>query len=201
MIPKILHQIWIGPNKIPKHIQEYCNINAKIFDDYEYKFWHNDNIPQMPDACYKQFKRYEKRQKYAFQADILRYFILNQYGGIYMDVDFICKVKFDHIVKKNFFCVSPNANVFHVCNGIFGCVANNPILTNIVDNLKNEPYHGPLFFTHHISKFLGVPYKTNIYKYLQENDHYYVQCESPTKFFLKTGYCFHDALKSWLPKK
>ena len=200
MIPKILHQIWIGPNKIPDHIKRYCEIASEKFHDYEYKFWTNDNIPHMPDLCVAQMARYEKRKQYALQADILRYYLLNEYGGIYLDADFICNKRFDVLIKKNFFCVNPNRNGFHVCNGVFACLPQNPILSNLLCELRNEPTHGPMLFTKYIAKFLKIPMRTSIINYLDKNDHEYVQCDGPENFFRKNTYCYHDALKSWLPR-
>jgi mannosyltransferase OCH1-like enzyme len=199
---KIIHQIWIGPEAMPQHIQQYCARTKSLFNDYEYKFWHNENIPQMPELCMVQFNRYGAMKKYAFQADILRYYLLNKYGGIYLDVDFVCNKRFDSIINKEFFCVNPNGRVFHVCNGIFACNPNNPILTKLLSELRNEPYHGPLLFTKYISEFIGVPYQTHLFKHLNEQPHDYVQCGSAIDFFHRTqGYCYHDALHSWSNKR
>jgi mannosyltransferase OCH1-like enzyme len=198
MIPQILHQIWIGPNQMPDHIKRYCDINRKIFYDYEYKFWCNENIPDMPDKCKSQMERYGKINKYAFQADILRYYLLNQYGGIYLDVDFLCSKRFDNLITKSFFCVNPNRKAFHVCNGVFACLPNNPILTKLLNELKDEPYHGPLLLTMYISEYIGVKYKTNILSHLKDNPNDYLECGQPEDFFSVKGYCFHNALKSWI---
>lgn len=187
---------------MPPHIQQYCARTKSLFNDYEYKFWTNENMPDMPELCMKQFNRYGKKGKIAFQADVLRYYLLNKYGGIYLDVDFVCNKRFDGLIKKKFFCVSPNGRVFHVCNGIFACEANNPILTKLLSELKDESYHGPLLFTKYISEYLGVQYRTHLFNYLQENPNSYVQCASATDFFSKKlGYCYHDALHSWSNKK
>ena len=201
MIPKIIHQIWIGPNTIPSHVKEYCKNTKDLFNDYEYKFWTNDNIPDMPELCSRQFNRYGKIGRPAFQADILRYYVLNKYGGIYLDVDFVCNRRFDSIINKKFFCVNPNSKGFHVCNGIFACEPNNPILTKLLSELKNEPYHGPLLFTKYISEFVGVEYRTNLFNHLQNNPHDYVQCGAAVDFFTRSGYGYHDALRSWIPKR
>lgn len=200
-IPKIIHQIWIGKNPMPDHIHEYCQKTRNLYSDYEYMFWNNDNIPEMPEQCIRQMERYEKRNKPAFQADILRYYVANKFGGIYLDVDFVCNRRFDDMIEKPFFCVSPNLRGFHVCNGVFACSPNNNILTKLIDELKSEPYHGPLLFTKYISDFLGVNYRTHIYNYLKENPSDFVQCGDAKDFFRKDGYCFHHALRSWIKNR
>lgn len=202
MIPKIIHQIWIGPNPIPEKVKGYCELAKSKFSDYEYMFWNNDNIPELPTKCQNQIKKYEKKQKYAFVADILRYYILNEYGGVYLDVDFIVYNNFSELIDKPFFCVNPNYNCYHVCNGVFGCEPNNPILSKLLDELKNEIYHGPLLFSKYISDFIGVPNKTHIKKHLDSNPHNYVQCLKAEDFFRRNSkYCYHEALHTWSNRK
>lgn len=202
MIPKIIHQIWIGPNKIPDKIQSYCDGVKEKFNDYEYMFWNNDNLPNLPKRCKLQMKRYGGKNKPALQADILRYYVLNKHGGIYIDADFICYESFGHIIKKPFFCVSPNTMAYWACNGLFGCEPNNPILNMLLLELGREPTHGPQLLTRYILQYLGFGDRTNLYAYLESNPHDYIQCEKPNKFFRKGGeYCYHDALRSWQPKR
>lgn len=201
MIPKIIHQIWIGPNPIPEHIKAHPDSIKREFDDYEYILWTEENLPDLPQKCIDQVNRYGRRKKYAFQSDIIRYFLLNKYGGIYMDIDFYCKKRFDHLITKPFFCVNPHSKGFHVANGIFGCQKDNPILSSILNNLKNEVYHGPLFFSKYIQSYLGIPYKTHILNHLKNNPSEYIECfPAPLFFNKKTGYCHHDAMGSWLPR-
>lgn len=199
MIPKIIHQIWVGPQEMPDKIARYCENTKKIFKDHEYKFWSNDNLPELPEDCKKVFSRYT--EKPAFQADILRYFVVNKYGGIYLDSDFECYEKFDHVFEKSFFCVNPNGNSWHVCNGVFACAPNSPILTNILNDISSiKGYFGPLLLSKYILDYMNLPYKTDIKKNAMDNT--YIQCEGPEKFFRKNqGYCFHDALRSWLPNR
>lgn len=201
VIPKIVHQIWVGPTEIPKHLKAYCRNTRRLFCDHQYRLWGNDNLPNLPEKCRKQVDRYKKLKKYALSADILRYFLLNEYGGIYLDVDFDCRRNFRRLLTKSFFCVSPNARCRHVCNGVFACAPNNPILTALLSELQDELYHGPLLFTRYVAKHLGVSEDTSIAAYIRDNPNDYVECGKPEDFFSRDGYCFHDALKSWLPKQ
>lgn len=201
MIPKILHQIWIGPHEIPDSAKNYCEQAKLQFKNYEYKFWNNDNLPNIPEKCMIQINKYQKRKKYAFVADILRYYILNLYGGIYLDVDFIVYKDFSEIITKSFFCVNPNYNAYHVCNGIFGCEAHNPILSKLLYELSDEPYHGPLLFSKYITEFLDIPQKTHIKKHLDLYPHDYIECFGAEDFFRRNGkYCYHEALHTWSNK-
>jgi mannosyltransferase OCH1-like enzyme len=160
-------------------------------------FWDNNNIPPLPDYCQTIFNKYTNIP--AFQADLLRYFLLNKYGGIYLDCDFICYQNFSKIITKDFFCVQPNLKAWYATNAVFACEKDNPILTNLLkDILTIRGYLGPILFSKYILLHMQKPEKTNVFNASKTSD--YVQCEDPKNFYLKNGlYCYHDALKSWLP--
>ena len=197
MIPKIVHQIWIGPNPIPQKVIPYIDTVKQKFDDYEYMFWDNSNLPELPKNCQEIFNSKRYKLKPALQADVIRYFVLNQYGGLYLDIDFYVKERFDHLFTKDFFCVRPNKIGWHCCNGVFACEKNNPILTKIITEMKPEVYHGPLLFSKYILEYMGLSYGSNVFQGAKSND--YVKCEDCDDFFNAKGrYAYHDALKSWL---
>lgn len=84
-IPKIIHQIWIGPEKKPDmwmktFEQDYINQNK----DWKYMFWNEAAIDKL-----KMINRdlYENEKSYQCKSDIVRYEILYQYGGVYIDAD------------------------------------------------------------------------------------------------------------------
>jgi mannosyltransferase OCH1-like enzyme len=82
MIPKIIHQIWIGPKKRP---DIWMDTVKKFCEDfgYEYKLWDNDNVPT--DLINQIF--YNNDPTYFGKADILRYELLYRYGGCFVDAD------------------------------------------------------------------------------------------------------------------
>ena len=83
IIPKIVHQIWIGPNTRPdiwmNSVRNFCNEFG-----YEYKLWTELEISKFPMINKSQ---YMNMKILCGKADIVRYEILNIYGGIYIDVD------------------------------------------------------------------------------------------------------------------
>ncbi len=111
-IPKIIHQIWIGPAEIPKWCAEYVVEVQKIHEKlgWEYKFWGNDALNlYKDDKFFKKYTTNTDKFKWAFIADRLRMLILKDYGGVYLDID--CKVikPLDYCLDKlsentSFFC-------------------------------------------------------------------------------------------------
>lgn len=85
-IPKIIHQIWIGPHPAPVELMETWK---KFHPDWEYKLWtdekadwiNQDKIDAMPEWNGK--------------ADIMRYEILLREGGVFLDADSECVKRLD----------------------------------------------------------------------------------------------------------
>jgi mannosyltransferase OCH1-like enzyme len=82
-IPKIVHQIWIGPKKRPDiwmdGVKEFCKTYG-----YEYVLWDDAKVS---DFMLINKEQYDIEKTYNGKSDILRYEILYRNGGIYVDAD------------------------------------------------------------------------------------------------------------------
>jgi hypothetical protein len=85
-IPKILHQLWIGPKPRPSIFMD--NWREKN-PDYEYIMWNEEELQkrQMKIECGAQINSMSEING---KADIIRWEILYKYGGIFIDADCIC---------------------------------------------------------------------------------------------------------------
>ena len=88
MIPKILHFIWIGDeSKIPsKCITTWHDMNP----DYEVKVWGNNEVQSVNWKNYRQLNDMIIKMDWAGASDVMRYEILHEHGGIYVDADSYC---------------------------------------------------------------------------------------------------------------
>ena len=119
MIPKKLHQIWIG-NAIPEAQKALCLSNSrKIGKNWEYKLWGNEdlteeNFPHTWKYIQKSFNEGKKRGKiwYAQISDLMRYEILYHHGGLYMDAGIQVTKSFDSIINS----ANKNNQKLIVCN-------------------------------------------------------------------------------------
>ena len=101
-IPKIIHQLWIGPNPIPEFCREFmAEIKNKHENlGYTYKFWGNEVWDKYKEDKFLQnYKTDPEKFKYAYICDRIRTLLLRDYGGIYLDVD--CKIIKDFDVILN----------------------------------------------------------------------------------------------------
>lgn len=85
--PKIIHQTYKTTN-LPEH-WKISKLKWKEFHpDYTYMFWTDEDIREYIKTNYPQYLHIHDNYKYNIQrADMIRYFILYDFGGIYCDLD------------------------------------------------------------------------------------------------------------------
>lgn len=131
-IPKKIHLIWLGspkPKKFEYLLQKIKDINF----DYEIIEWNDENI----NFELINEKLFRECSSYGAKSDILRFEILNKYGGIYMDYDFIQVKKFDDLLNNDFFVGSSNCCPDETWNSIIGASKGNQVCVKFLEGLKN----------------------------------------------------------------
>jgi len=98
MIPKIIHYCWIGGAPLPELAEKCIASWKKYMPEWEYMEWNESNFDIAAAPVYVQ-QAYEAR-KFAFVSDYVRLWALEQYGGLYMDVDFEVFRPFDNLMDK-----------------------------------------------------------------------------------------------------
>lgn len=100
MIPKIIHYCWFGRGKKPYLIRKCIESWKRIMPDYEIKEWNEDNFDVNAIPFVKQ--AYEEK-KWAFVADVCRFYACYNDGGIYLDTDVEVFKRFDCFLDNHFF--------------------------------------------------------------------------------------------------
>jgi len=96
-IPKIIHQIWLGPRPISKEYQANSQKWQELHPGWTYKLWRETDVEQWNFPSKDLFN---KASSYQEKSDILRYEILRKYGGLYVDMDYTPIKSFDEIHEK-----------------------------------------------------------------------------------------------------
>ena len=107
-IPKIIHQLWIGPKPRPS---KFMTTWKDKHPDYEYIMWNEEEIHKrgLELECVSKINTIEEING---KADIIRWEILFHYGGLFVDADSICIVPFNYLMEKNKpLCGYENENV------------------------------------------------------------------------------------------
>jgi hypothetical protein len=139
-VPKIIHQIWIGPAPYPKLYQKYRDICLALHPDWEYKLWTDKDVENW-DFANKDL--YNKSVTYQEKADILRYEILYKHGGLYLDTDYICLAKFDELnYLYDFYAgLEPPYTSFTkpvISNALIGTKPNNHIFPLLFEKIRGH---------------------------------------------------------------
>jgi len=164
-IPKKIHQIWIGPKTPPKMFKASQESLKTYHPDWEYKLWTDEDIPGL--QLYNQ-KFYDLSNNYGEKSDIVRYEILNKFGGIYVDVDFLCFKPFDVLLQYNFWAsIEPLDACYNtgINNAIIGSIPNHPILRHCIETIKESWYSSKSLFV----RVGPIHLKESFLKYAHEN--------------------------------
>lgn len=141
MIPKTLHQIWIGPHPPPSKWMDTWKAKNP---DMEYRLWTEADVPDLQRRDRIEYQLEQGR--YAIASDIMRIAILEQHGGVYVDADSVCLepiqdayfMEFDFFVGWDY----PDRRGMHpwrVANGTIGSVAHHRLLVNYLAWLGVAP--------------------------------------------------------------
>ena len=106
MIPKIIHQIWFGERDYRKlYNPEWIDSWKELNPHYEY-IVHTETdaikVLQKYPKYYEVFKKLDAKRnlKYALRSDFLRYLLMYEYGGIYVDMDYECYKPIDPLIEE-----------------------------------------------------------------------------------------------------
>lgn len=142
-IPNIIHQIWVGAKPIPKILRDFAKTWQAFHPGWEYKLWTNDFVESVLMQMIPEHRvLYSELQDPRAKADLLRYYILYLYGGLYVDADFKCLALFEglHHYYDFYTGISSHANDEVINNALIGARKNHPILKIIIDNIKCVTY-------------------------------------------------------------
>jgi len=83
-IPKILHQIWVGPKVPPPYFVVFQEKWKKFHPDWEYHLWTDSELETL-NLDLKDL--IDQSPNYAEKSDIIRSELLDRFGGVYLDCD------------------------------------------------------------------------------------------------------------------
>jgi len=128
-IPKILHQIWIGSN-MPQHILNRCNtLQEQLPKSWTYKLWTENDLPELPNFTF--LKEYKKTPCVGQKSDLLRLYLLYEFGGVYCDTDYVLYGGFEELLGLDFFGGIVYNTVPNIANSILGSTPKNNLITDL----------------------------------------------------------------------
>lgn len=172
-IPKTIHQIHLGKKPLSNKEVLWQSSWKQFNPEWNYVFWDEEKIskdlkishPQILNEC----------KSYSEKSDILRFEILYQYGGLYIDTDFECYKNIDSLFKPKLKLLIYKENNSDICGAFFASTKHNPLVKKLIENLparslmaKNSPAYnkyGPKYLTSLLNNH-HLPYgKDTVYPY------------------------------------
>ena len=134
-IPKIIHQLWIGPKPRPS---KFMATWKDKHPDYEYIMWNEEELSKrgLRLECVSKINEIEEING---KADIIRWEILYYYGGLFIDADSICIEPFNYLIEQNKpFCGYENetARPGLVATGTMAFPKNHQLPRGAIDYIK-----------------------------------------------------------------
>ena len=134
-IPKKIHCIWFGRGEM-SDLNKRCIESWRTYNpSYEIIMWNEDNynLNRFPYT----YSAYNAK-RWALLVDFVRFDLLYEHGGIYVDTDVEMTASWDFLLYNDFFGFVQN-NWFGMGNG-FGAVAHHPILKKLMRPFLENDY-------------------------------------------------------------
>lgn len=209
MIPKIIHQTWKTLD-VPDEWKDAVDSCKNKHKEYKHIIWSHEMMENFVKTEYPDF--YDVYMSYTYdiqRCDAFRYLVLYKYGGIYLDMDIICKKKLDSLLEYDIVLAkSSNIESFYT-NSFIMVIPNHPFIKFCIDNLPHYVNSFYYFGKHwHVMNSTGPHFLTKIVKkyeekniknmYFLKNDEYAGDCTVCNEDTCQGGIYFsHIIGQSW----
>jgi len=199
MIPKKIHQIWLGDKKIPKHIKHWMDEIKHEHPQFTYYFWNEHNLPDMPSELRMV---YDSLNHAAMKSDLLRVYVLYLYGGIYLDVDYKLITNLDDLGcfnnKDAYVVYEPKEKIEDLYCSIYIANEKSKFFEYMVSKINRKfMWLGPHWYAQCVYEYLGLEKYCNYKKILDKCPKYnlgYIDWH-----FINKNIIQHDFMASWYP--
>jgi hypothetical protein len=100
MIPRIIHQTWKDKNPEKIYPKKWIDSWSLLNPEWKRMLWTDKDNREFMAKNYPEYLHiYDNYNMEIKRADIIRYFILHYYGGIYVDLDYECLKNIDVLLK------------------------------------------------------------------------------------------------------
>jgi len=152
---------------MPDRYRSFCDGWRRLHPDWEYRFWSGDNLPPLQNRdLYENADNLCLSLAGQFRSDIVRYELLYQFGGVWVDTDFECLRPIGALLEGvDCFVAWVTGDVIN--NGIMGATPGHPFIRRLIDGLPASMAAHPGQAPRVIS---GPQYLTPLFRKYGESD-------------------------------
>lgn len=162
MIPKIVHQIWIGP-QMPAEYAQFRESFRRFNPGWELRLWTEtdlDNLLMINRRLFEAADVEAPNDAIRWRVDVARLEILHQFGGVYVDVDTVCLKPLDPLCAFRMFVPeSPNDPAL-LTNAVMGAIPGHEFITALIRGL---PANTVAYRGRRLVDTVGGKYMTRVY--------------------------------------
>ncbi|UUY05689.1 hypothetical protein LRS13_09265 [Svornostia abyssi] len=189
-IPRVLHMIWLGGQPLPPAGRACLESWRQAHPAWDIRLWTDKDAPRPPAVALA--------RNLAEAADIIRYAIMRDHGGVYVDTDVECLRPIDDLLAG----VSAFAAYEvpgRLCNAVIGSVPGHPafaLACELVETTAGTGHYpeatATLFLTRVLERFPDVTLfgPERFYPYLWDE-------ARPRDVVFPDAYAVHHWAKSW----
>lgn len=185
-IPKIIHQVWEGKEgPLPEFYKTLAETWASIHPDWQYEFWDHQRMTSFLKEYYPDYwDRYHSFKYNVQRWDVIRYLILETFGGMYVDFDYECLEPFDDLLSDKLCCFAeePKEHTGFFSKGVY---FNNALMASVpahpfIRLINRELFEAPVNdkkFPHKMAEVLettGPVFLSGLYRNYQDKDSVYI---------------------------
>lgn len=136
-IPETIHQIWVGGKAVPTKFKRLMKTWKEMHPQWAHKLWLDEDVEKLHlrNRVY-----YDATSDPIEKANIARYEILEQFGGIYIDIDFLCLKPLDAFHRRYDFYtgIAPADCAAMLNNALMACGPGHPIMKHCIDMIRED---------------------------------------------------------------
>ncbi len=214
-IPRKIHQIWLG-GSVPKQYHNYMQSWQRFHPGWEYYLWTDKNATEYMRLNSPMYRNFLVCKNNGMKSDILRYAILCNIGGVYVDTDFECLKSFDDLLYLSFFTGIAYDPKMVLYNGLIATTPHHPIIERCFSDLDPHkqyntgdamvtmdltgPYYFTRCFTGSVNNLtMGVVAFPPAFHYPLPNN--MRNLNNPYQYVEPYSYAIHHWAVSWIPQK
>ncbi len=126
-IPKVIHRIWLGGAEMPPEYVRFGESWREHHPEWEMRLWTDADPPPMTHP-----EGFARCRNFGEASDVLRYEILSQFGGVYVDTDVQCLRSLEPLIEDAS-AFAAYARPGLIGSAVVGSVAHHPAILSALE--------------------------------------------------------------------
>jgi mannosyltransferase OCH1-like enzyme len=137
-IPRLLHLVWVGKASQPDYLAKHILKWRELMPHWTIRLWTNEDLTDS-EVDIDVLSRIHEADKGTQKADILKYYIVWKYGGIYVDADVEPTRSLEPLIFMSDLVICHDNEITweYISVGFFGASLNHPVLKKAVEMCMN----------------------------------------------------------------